>query len=276
MNIKLIRKSFQFLILISIIALLSACGGGGGGDDEGSSGGLSTNACGVLGVNSRIINGTACSNSEQTPVVRVFILQRNGNFSECSGTMITANQVLTASHCVLNNMERFGIFVGDDFNNPTVIDGSSFISHPSVVDIEDGFLLNDLAVMTLNRNAGLPTLPILLSKELSKGDVFSIFGFGVDDSGDVSDFLRSGEMKIEETTPDIIFALFNGEGSNTCEGDSGGPIVSSFNGVSGIIGVTSAGVNQDCQPDDVSIFANIQSNSAISFINEVAPGAQIL
>lgn len=263
-------KFYFYLTLILTIIFITSCGGGGDSSDT-----PKTNACGVLGLNTRIINGTDCSDSFRSPIVRIFVEDQGQRVAFCTGTMLSNNKVLTAAHCVTRNMRNFGIFIENDDTVLEIVQGTSFKAHPQF-GVIGGIPVNDVAIMTLNRGVGLPTMPIYTSANIEKGDIFSIFGYGTDDTGDISSFLRSGEMKIEEVTPNNILALFKGEGSNTCTGDSGGPALLTRNNQTGLIGATSSGQNVDCQPDDISNFINLQSSVVLDFIRQEVPGLRLI
>ena len=88
----------------------------------------------------------------------------------------------------------------------------------------NALFLNDVAIIQLAESVSHPTLPLALSEDTKAGDRFSIFGFGLDEKGG-RDVLRSGEAEVSSVTDQHIISNFNGEGSNSCSGDSGGPAV---------------------------------------------------
>lgn len=257
-------------LFLSLFLLLTACGGGGGSDSNP----LSTNACGVLGLNARIINGTECSNPGAAPVVRVVLEIDSFSSSFCSGTFITPNKVITAAHCFVERPRNTFIFVGDTLSNSDRYRASSVAIHPNLAS-GNNTLIRDIAIVTLSQNVNTPTLPILVRSAPSTGDIGSIYGYGADRTGE-SDFneLFSGQMRISEVTVSNIRADFNDEGSNTCIGDSGGPIVISIDGRATIAGLTSTGIRSDCLEGDQSYFTNIQDPDVLSFIQSNAPGAE--
>lgn len=247
-----------------LILVMSACGGGGGDDSEQ----LSTNACGTLGLNTKIINGTECSVSG-SPVLALNLLSRDGSGSLCSGTLITPTQILTAAHC----------FVTDPVVSAfTEVDGKRIFGktvhvHPDAqINASAGIATNDVAILDMEESINRPTVALLTSRSPAIGDTFSIFGYGKDSNGDIGS-LRSGEMRIEDITLNHLIADYEGEGSNTCNGDSGGPAIFTLSDGNGtaLIGVTSSGTSADCQEGDHSFFANLQAPSISSFIRSKAP-----
>lgn len=266
------------LKLITLLFLLplfvtTSCGGG-----DSDSAALSNNACGVLGLearaySSRIINGTECVNPNNAPVVRVVLNIDSFRGALCSGTFITPNKVLTAAHCFLDNPTSTIVSVGNTSSTRKDYRAVRVDIHPNFAN-GDRTLLRDVAVITLGENVSTPTLPILARVSLSSGDITSIFGYGIDENGN-SNFNRllSGEMRVSEVTVANIRADFNGEGSNTCLGDSGGPIVYITDERATIAGLTSTGINADCTSGDQSYFTNIQDPEVLSFLSQVAPNA---
>jgi secreted trypsin-like serine protease len=270
-------KSTRALIFspILIIPLFLGCGGGGGGGND-SGNGLRTDTCADIGLNSKvakIINGTVCTNLTRSAVVRVLILDSSGQpDSLCSGTMITPNTVLTAAHCFPTQPPGVAIVAGDP-DAPIIVSAVSVTIHPRY-QVTDAELINDVAIIKTDSAVNVPTLPLLSSSSVAAGDLASIYGFGTDNSNaELAKDLRSGEMRIASVGEFSIEADFDGNGSNTCFGDSGGPlIVNTANGPA-IAGITSSGISDSCSSGDMSLFTNIQGSAVASFIRQHASGA---
>lgn len=265
----------KFLMPLFVLILTTSCGGDGDGDDDGAE--LRTDVCSVLGLASRelnpkIINGTECS-TQNSPVLPITLFNSDGTISSCTGSAIDSQHILTAAHCfIFVTVQSASV----EFNSQNVFATEVFI-HPDVsIDQERLVVFNDVAILKLNRSIGAPVLPLILSRDSKKSDLISIFGFGLDEAGNIGT-LRSGEMRLNNVTENHLFAKFGGEGSNTCNGDSGGPALITFANdsgatVTGIAGLTSSGSLETCQAGDNSVFANVQSASILDFITSVVPG----
>jgi secreted trypsin-like serine protease len=256
-------RLFTVLLLLALVS----CGGGSGDNSDSPS----TNACSTLGLNTRIINGSQCAETG-SPVVALNILSQDGNGSLCSGTVITKTHIVTAAHCFLDQNVQ-SVFVEIDGQR---IFASKVSIHPDAkVDNNRQSAVNDVAVLEMNRDLNRPTVPLLLSRSIESGDIIAIFGFGLDENGRIGE-LESGEMQVSDVTTNELIADFQGEGSNTCNGDSGGPALftTSNSGRAALVGVTSSGTLNTCLAGDKSFFTNIQKGSILSFIQSVAIGVE--
>jgi len=258
------------LMLVFLVACL-ACGGGGGSS---SSVDLSENACDALGL--KIFSGSQCSPQAASPVVSITATLIDGRKALCSGSLISPENILTAGHCLPEKgalVDTIEVSIGGQS-----IAADGFAVHPGYQeDNERGVIFSDVAVVHFNATINIQPLPLILSRDASSGDIIDIFGYGIDESGNVGT-LRSGQMLLSDTTPSHLFAEFGDEGSNTCLGDSGGPALETLaNGQIGIIGVTSTGDPDNlCARGDLSVFANLQEQSIISFLSTVVPGLRTI
>ena len=266
------------VILIILGSIFYGCRKGGGSGSE--SGQLSQNACEDLGLGTKsyqkIVNGTPCTNLERSPVVRLVFINLGGQTSFCSGTMITNNDVLTAAHCFLLNPVRVLMLTGKSLEASTSYEAGSWSVHPNLSAVGNS-VKNDVAIVHLTEIPNLPTVPVLISQSVDKGEEVSIFGYGTDENGNF-DFedLQSGEMLVSDVTSTNVSAVFNDEGSNTCQGDSGGPMLARRSGIVAIAGITSSGTVVNCLEGDTSFFTNLNDKSVHDFLQKEVPDASYL
>ena len=259
------------LLAIAATALLVSCGSDGGGAE-------SIDQCGALGLTAstataKIANGTDCTDLNKSPVVAVVINFGDGSAGICSGTMITANKVLTAAHC-LENAVTVDVLLGIETNKLAYITSNSWLIHPNFSRSSNGILGNDVGVINVPVPLPLPTVPILASAAPQVGQKAVVFGYGT--TGDVDDYgqLRSGVMKIAAVDEGRIFADYDGGTSNVCSGDSGGPLLLQIGSQLTIGGTTSYGDSRTCVVGERSVFMNLQSPTIQSFLRNAAPDAK--
>lgn len=276
------------IITLSSLVLLVSCGGGSGGDDA-----PSTNSCSVIGLNTKIaglqakdiqtkiIGGDSCTGTSS--VVPITVVEGTSG-SRCTATVISDKKIITAAHCVVRRLSS----IPYQLPNNSVILGnqtSTKISVPSkffddldrlnsrygnfqsandeaktnevLNDIfKDG--LADVAVVEFRDSLNLPIIKIETTNQINIDQVISIFGYGLTDANNDKSFsneVRGGEMSIDILGPSNFGAVFRKDGSNTCFGDSGGPVFVG-NGEAGIVGITSLGTNS-CKVGELSIFTNL-------------------
>lgn len=267
------RKVILALILSFSLAL-TGCTKGGGGDDGGSGGDdgtARTQSFCDSGRVARISNGRTCQNSSQSPVVRMFLINDQGEpFGLCSGTLVTPDTVLTAAHCVDRGLGITNVFVDRD-NNQDLIEASEFTAHPFYFPLPGH--PNDVGVVKLTESiTNRPTVGLLLSTDVSVGDRVGIYGYGFDGDADLG-ILREGEMEITRVEAGgILISTFDRTNQSICSGDSGGPATLSSNGITGIVGINSAGSAEGCREGSLALFVTVGLASNLNFINEQIPG----
>jgi len=226
------------------------------------------------GESSKILSGTALPAGTSPQMAQVQVLQPDGRSSLCSGVAIGASSILTAGHCFRNGSVLVSI-VRDDGSS---VQARNFALHPGYVeDLELGAIFNDLAVVNTGAPHGLPTLPVASPSSPAPvvGDTLTVFGFGQNDSG-VIGALATGDVAVDLVTPSHLMSVYRGEGSNPCFGDSGGPAIRfGDDGTPSIVGVVSTGSASDCGEGDLTLFTNIQSEEAISFLVLAVPDLAI-
>ncbi len=189
----------------------------------------------------------------------------------CTGTLIGCSTFITASHCVCETLGAdcqpgdAGEPSGSDFmvffQNSGFHEVSSIEVHPDY-----DFPTADVAIVHLTSPVtGITPMPINTSATLPSGSAATIVGFGRS-GGSANDYglKRQGDVSTADCgTPTLVCWDFanpigtSGEDSNTCNGDSGGPLFW-YDGSEGVLaGITSGGNSEDCLPLDQSYDANV-------------------
>ncbi len=269
------HKLLKF-IAVSATALLVSCGSDGGGAesiDQCGALGLSAASASTASATAKIANGTDCTDLNKSPVVMVVKNLADGSAGICSGTMISANKVLTAAHC-LENAVTIDVLLGVEANSLAYITSDSWQIHPNFSRSANGILGNDVGVIHVPVPLPLPSVPILVSAAPQVGQKAVVFGFGTTGAPDDYGQLRSGVMKIAAVDEGRIFADYQDGTSNVCSGDSGGPLLLQIGSQLTIGGTTSYGDSATCVVGERSVFMNLQSPIIQSFLRSAAPDAK--
>ncbi|MEM8933666.1 MAG: trypsin-like serine protease, partial [Acidobacteriota bacterium] len=216
----------------------------------------------------RIVNGTWSQGDPTT----VALVGRGESEPFCTGTLVGCNTVVTAAHCVCNGDGRSCQNLGDGGVDIFLQHGGRH--RVSRILVPNDYVFGeraDLAVMRLAEPVtGIAPTPINDRRRLSNGTPGSIVGFGVtsgirDDDG----LKRRGAIRTAAcaSVPGNEHVCWRydapigspGSNSNTCYGDSGGPLFATVDGRTVLAGVTSGGDEENCgtgdTPFDADVFA---------------------
>jgi trypsin/pre-peptidase len=179
----------------------------------------------------------------------------------CSGTLIGCDTFLTAGHCVDGNLNpaAYSVFL----QHAGFFQVASVALHPSF-----NFPVGDVAVLKLSTPVtGIAPTPIATTAP-AFGTSGLIAGFGRSGGGSDYGLKRAGAVTtsscasgVSDTTS-VCFTFDNpvgppGSDSDTCNGDSGGPLFVDDGSGLVVAGVTSGGDSASCQATDHSYDANV-------------------
>ncbi len=222
----------------------------------------------------RIVNGTLTSSYPTTGA-----LLTPGNASTgslyCSGTLIGCQTFLTAAHCVCDTVGAN--CQGTHAPNPAAfivfLQHAGFFAVSSITVRSDfDFPVGDVAVIKLAQPVtGIAPTAIDTTGAPVSGTTGMIAGFGRSGGGGLNadyGLKRVGKVITATCAPnpsDATSVCWNfaepqgapGTNSNTCNGDSGGPLFIDFGAGDRLAGSTSGGTSNTCLPNDHSYDANI-------------------
>ncbi len=211
--------------------------------------------------NPRIVNGLPTTSFPTTGA----LLESESQI--CSGTLIGCETFLTAAHCVeFSYPDELEVF----FQHAGLFQVSSISIHPSF-----DFPVADVAVLKLAQPV-TGILPTPINQTSPAGFIphsGTIVGFGLSD-GNQNDagIKRQGQIETTSCLPssgatDTELVCWNfsapvgspGTDSNTCFGDSGGPLFMDLGNGTVVAGITSGGTNGECLTTDHSYDANVEN-----------------
>ena len=238
----------------------------------------------------RIVGGTQAGLNEFPEFTQLYIADGSGFVSPfCGATLISSNKVLTAAHCTIDSsasaiyaLPNFYSF-NDNFTFDDLIQLSSKVEHPNYQADQSN---NDIAVLTLSRNASTSTATIFALNDQLTGSAATVIGTGTTTEGGSSpDTLRKVTVPIVSNsvcedsygtgsiTSSMLCAGLAGGGKDSCQGDSGGPLWVDFNGSRVQAGVVSFG-DGCARPNLYGVYS--RTSTLAAFIGAQAPNAQLI
>lgn len=254
-----ILQTLAIVGALSALTTLSACedltpqsGDAPTSQPSGKPGGGSETLC------KPIVDGTVAAQGDMRSTVA--IVDRGTSSYFCTGTLIAPRVVLSAAHCFEEtSAENVSVGVG-------TLDGASIPASKQVaverIVMHEEYLKgatsadstgigqdHDIALVLLSQPvSGMVPTPILplgdLDAAVRPGTQLVVSGFGIYDLASGRDGeLRLGVVPFERRTDHEFIAGDRGGRTDTCNGDSGGPVYYEAGGSRYLVGVTSRAVN---------------------------------
>jgi secreted trypsin-like serine protease len=196
---------------------------------------------------SNIIGGTTVDSAPWGAQIFWDDVTDNGGF-ECSGTIISAEWVLTAQHCL--NAPGMHVKVGD------VALGSGT---ESAVDQQEASPNGDIALLHLATPIQAEYVQ-LANADPAEGDTNQIYGWGrTEGDSPPSDTLKTADVQVTGSSTDAFGGTAiasQGVSGASWHGDSGGPEMAG--GVQ--VGVCSTGENSGSDPNGTQNYASVASS----------------
>ncbi len=212
------------------------------------------------------IVGPSTTDWESWPAV-VGLVIYNGQ-AMCTGTLIDPQLVLTAGHCGDPNPAGIQVMSGPEmYSGELIAFGEEIVFHPAWPGmLAPGAV--DLSMIKLDRAVtGIEPMRLRDFPLPDVGTPAKLVGYGADGSSGPSGgagVQRVGDTTLLEVLPGM---LGTGDPSNTCSGDSGGPVFTEQDGEWVVSGVNSA-VTGTCNPLMGGIAVNLLG--FCSWLNETA------
>lgn len=191
----------------------------------------------------------------------------------CSGTLISSNVVLTAAHCT--NFPNTSFFV----KTGAVALTQELPLYPATpwtgTRYDPKSISGDIGLLRLNTKITGIKFPSLatsaIAKQITSKSTLTLMGWGSDQNRILADTLRYSKLNLQDAASKRAWGkLFNSKTmisagkyikseekwSGSCNGDSGGPLLSKLGEITYVVGITSWGAN-DCRVEKPSVFTRV-------------------
>ena len=216
-------------------------------------------------ISGSILGGTDTARSQYEEYTLLLITDRFGNVTGmCGSTLISANTVLTAAHCVRTPNRNYFLVPGfysfnDNIKADDMIMASRVQIHPNYDPVTND---SDIAVLTLSESTNNSVAAVYQGGSDLEGENGTVIGTGaLATSPNFIDAVTLQEVPAPITsntacndaynrilgsrqpiTENMMCAGFANDDRGTCTGDSGGPLLVNFGGTRTVVGTVSFGI----------------------------------
>lgn len=246
-----------------------------------------------------IVGGNDAEESEFTEFSLVVITPKGSQLSGvCGGTLIAANKILTAAHCIttfgldstIKVIPRYHL-LSETTQPEARISVINYVIHP---DFDELSLENDIAVLTLESEVSGSYSSVIRGADPLIDTMATVIGAGLVDPDvlKIAPVLQTFDTRIESNAecqdelglvvtfedgsvlgklfPSTLCLKLYATPSSPCFGDSGSPLMATVRGREVVVGVSSAFDNSECNGlNTISIYTRASSFTA--FIKQASP-----
>jgi secreted trypsin-like serine protease len=188
----------------------------------------------------------------------------------CTASVLSPHVLVTAAHCVSPEIIGPGyvyrVFLGTNLRDAAQRTDQNFVDvsdthiHPDF-DASRWIQGSDIAVVVTAQAMSLPTLALNHTPITAdmKGMPVRLVGFGMAHAGDLTTVGQRRTAMSELVGYNDLFIGHGGGSTNTCEGDSGGPILLELNGhevIAGVVSFGEGGCNGQSNDTRVDVFTS--------------------
>lgn len=257
-------------------------------------------ATSVSAYQTRIIGGDSAKDGAWPSVVRLELSMPDGGKRLCAGTLISSVWVLSAAHCFHNPQNQQVVFADNVSAYPGInrLSEKNSQTHRSIqnIIIHSQFALNapydyDFALLELSHPVDLP-VSTLLTQSPKADELTTVIGWGIEqldsETGSplgaaLAQTLKQVDVAVVSNQqcsnamgnliyPSMVCAGFPQGGKDSCDGDSGSPMLVLRNGIYAQAGIVSFGIGC-AQPNRYGVYSRI--THALAWIIELVPDVQL-